>query len=118
MARDFITLSGMPQAVLGITCDLCQRLERLTRQYGWDAKLTDLLPALVADCPKRRSVTIYDRCKRCLNGGYDRDHSVSRWAWLRRPLVDAGEVLHAYRRQSPLIAVPCRPQPALRSSCK
>ena len=33
------------------------------RQYGWDAKLTDLLPALVADCPKRRSVSVYDRCK-------------------------------------------------------
>jgi hypothetical protein len=33
------------------------------RQYGWDAKLTDLLPALVADCPKRGSVSVYDRCK-------------------------------------------------------
>ena len=38
-------------------------VERLVREYGWDAKLTDLLPALVADCPKRRSVNIYDRCK-------------------------------------------------------
>jgi hypothetical protein len=33
------------------------------RQYGWDAKLTDLLPALMADCAKRRSVSVYDRCK-------------------------------------------------------
>jgi hypothetical protein len=33
------------------------------RQYGWDAKLTDLLPALVADCPTRGSVGVYDRCK-------------------------------------------------------
>jgi len=46
----------------------CQRRERhevegLIRQYGWDAKLTDLLPALVADCPKRRSFSVYDRCK-------------------------------------------------------
>jgi hypothetical protein len=31
------------------------------RQYGWDAKLTDLLPALTVDCPKRCSVSIYDR---------------------------------------------------------
>jgi hypothetical protein len=38
-------------------------VERLMRQYGWDAKLTDLLPALVADCPKRRAVSVYDRCK-------------------------------------------------------
>jgi hypothetical protein len=38
-------------------------VERLTRQYGWDAKLTDLLPALVADCPKRGSVSVYDRYK-------------------------------------------------------
>ena len=28
MARDFITLSEMSQAVLGITCDLCQRREQ------------------------------------------------------------------------------------------
>ena len=33
------------------------------RQYGWDAKLTDLLPALVAECPKRGSVSVHDRCK-------------------------------------------------------
>ena len=29
------------------------------RQYGWDAKL----PALTVDCPKRGSVSVYDRCK-------------------------------------------------------
>jgi hypothetical protein len=28
MPRDFITLSDMPQVVLGITCDLCQRREQ------------------------------------------------------------------------------------------
>jgi hypothetical protein len=33
------------------------------RQYGWDAKLTDLPPALTVDCPKRGSVSIHDRCK-------------------------------------------------------
>ena len=33
------------------------------RQYGWDAKLTDLLPALVLECPKRRAVSVYDQCK-------------------------------------------------------
>jgi hypothetical protein len=33
------------------------------RQYGWDAKLTDLLQALVVDCPERRSVSVYERCK-------------------------------------------------------
>ena len=27
----------------------------LIRQYGWDAKLTDLLAALTVDCPKRAS---------------------------------------------------------------
>jgi hypothetical protein len=32
-------------------------------QYGWDAKLTDLLPTLVVDCPKRGSVGVYDQCK-------------------------------------------------------
>ena len=32
-------------------------------KHGWDAKLTDLLPALVAVCAKRGSVSIYDKCK-------------------------------------------------------
>jgi hypothetical protein len=39
MPPDFITLSEMPQAVLGITCDLCQRresldVEALKREHG------------------------------------------------------------------------------------
>jgi hypothetical protein len=38
-------------------------VERLMRQYGWDAKLTDLHPTLVVDCPKRGSVGVYARCK-------------------------------------------------------
>ena len=42
-----------PRPVLSVVCEPCGRrerhdVERLTRQYGWDAKLTDLLPALVA----------------------------------------------------------------------
>ena len=47
--------------VLSVVCVPCGRrerydVERLMRQYGWDAKLTDLLAELAADCPKRRSV--------------------------------------------------------------
>jgi hypothetical protein len=34
---------------------------RLLEEHG-DASLTDLLQAL-ADCPKARSASIYDRCK-------------------------------------------------------
>jgi hypothetical protein len=54
--------------VRSVVCEPCGRrerydVERLTRQYGWDAKLTDLLTELVADCPKRRSISIYDRRK-------------------------------------------------------
>jgi hypothetical protein len=72
MARDFITLSDMPQAVLGITCDLCQRreqfhVEALKAQHGGDVKMPELLSRLVADCPRRRqqqkSFSVYDRCR-------------------------------------------------------
>lgn len=54
------TLSDVRGPVLTIVCEPCGRrerydVERLERQYGWDAKLTDLLPALVSDCPKRGS---------------------------------------------------------------
>jgi hypothetical protein len=62
------TLSEVPVPVLSIVCEPCGRrerydVERLMRQYRWDAKLTDLLSALVVDCPKRGSVSVYDRCK-------------------------------------------------------
>jgi hypothetical protein len=62
------TLSDVRGPVLSIVCEPCGRRERydvvaLQRQYGWEAKLTDLLLALVADCPKRGSVSVYDRCK-------------------------------------------------------
>jgi hypothetical protein len=61
-------LSDIRVPVLTVVCEPCGRrerydVERLTQQYGWDAKLTDLLSALTADCPKRGSVSIHDRCK-------------------------------------------------------
>ena len=70
--RDFITLSDMPQAVLGITCDLCQRreqfdVEALKREHGGDVKMPELLGRLVADCPRqkaqRQAFSVYDRCR-------------------------------------------------------
>jgi hypothetical protein len=53
MPRDFITLSDMPQAVLGVTWDLCQRresfdVEALKAQHGGDVKMPELLSRLVA----------------------------------------------------------------------
>jgi len=38
-------------------------VESLKRQHGGAVKIPDLLAALVADCPKTRSFSIYDRCK-------------------------------------------------------
>jgi hypothetical protein len=72
MPRDFITLSEMPQAVLGVTCDLCQRREQfavkaLKAQHGGDVKMPELLSRLVADCPRQRqqqkSFSVHDRCR-------------------------------------------------------
>jgi hypothetical protein len=70
MPRDFITLSDMPQAVLGVTCDLCQRreqfdVEALRREHGADGKMPELLSRLVADCPRQqqKSFSVYDRCR-------------------------------------------------------
>ena len=68
-----LVLSEVRVPVLTVVCEPCGRrerydVERLTREYGWDAKLADLLPTLVAACPKRRysrkaSVSVYDSCK-------------------------------------------------------
>ena len=69
MPRDGANLlSDVRVPVLTVVCEPCGRrerydVERLTRQYGWDAKLPDLLARLTADCPKRGSVSVYDRCK-------------------------------------------------------
>jgi hypothetical protein len=69
MPRDgALILSEVRVPVLTVVCEPCglrerYDVERLTRQYGWDAKLTDLLPALVTDCPKRGSFSVHDRCR-------------------------------------------------------
>jgi hypothetical protein len=67
MPRDgALTLSDVLSPTLSIVCEPCNRhgrysVARLLEEHG-DAKLTDLLQAL-ADCPKARSASIYDRCK-------------------------------------------------------
>jgi hypothetical protein len=53
-------LSEVRVPVLTVVCEPCGRrerydVERLTRQSGRTAKLTDLLSELVAECPNRRS---------------------------------------------------------------
>jgi hypothetical protein len=46
MPRDFLTLSDMPQSLLGIECALCQRreqfdVEALKAQHGGDVKMPE-----------------------------------------------------------------------------
>jgi hypothetical protein len=61
-------LSEVRVPVLTVVCEPCGRrerydVERLMREYGGDTKLPDLLAALTADCPRRRSFSVHDRCK-------------------------------------------------------
>jgi hypothetical protein len=54
-------------AVLTVACSRCERvgkyrLETLIARHGEDFGIPDLLRMLSDDCPKRKSVTIYDRC--------------------------------------------------------
>ena len=70
------TLSDFRVPSLSIECEPCGRrgrytIAKLMEQYG-DAKLPELLYVL-ADCPKARSQSIYDRCKAV----YGKD---SRWS--------------------------------------
>jgi hypothetical protein len=60
------TLSDFRVPSLSIECEPCGRrgrynIARLMEKYG-DAKLPELLTVL-ADCPKARSQSVYDRCK-------------------------------------------------------
>lgn len=67
MPRDgSMTLSDIEAPFLQVICAPCGRRDRfavteLMAQHG-DAKLTDLLQALV-QCEKARSLSIHDRCK-------------------------------------------------------
>jgi hypothetical protein len=72
MPRDgSLVLSDVRAPTLTIVCEPCGRrgqynVERLTAEHG-DARLTDLLQTL-ADCPKARSASIYDRCRAVYEG--------------------------------------------------
>ena len=86
-------LSDVRDPVLTVVCEPCGRreryeVERLMRQYGWDAKLTDLLPALVMDFLRGARSVSMTGARRCSTGGGDRGPSVSCWArrsaWTRR----------------------------------
>jgi hypothetical protein len=72
------TLSDFLVPILSIECAPCGRrgrysVAKLIEQHG-DAKLPELLYAL-ADCPKAKAASIYDRCKAVY--GKDRRWSTS-----------------------------------------
>jgi hypothetical protein len=72
MPRDgALILSDVRGQMLAIVCEPCGRrgrysVESLMAERG-DVKLTELLVTL-ADCPKTRSVSLYDRCKALYEG--------------------------------------------------
>ena len=72
MPRDgALTLSDICSPTLSIACGPCARRGRyavtqLLDEHG-DAKLTELLVTL-ADCPKARSASVYDRCRAVYDG--------------------------------------------------
>jgi hypothetical protein len=53
--------------VLNVECDKCGRrgryhVDRLIMRYGLDAKLFDWSDEITANCPRRHSGNLYDRC--------------------------------------------------------
>jgi hypothetical protein len=64
--NDALVLSDLNEPTLTIVCEPCggrgrYNVARLIERYG-DAKLPGLR-ATLADCPKARSFSVYDRCK-------------------------------------------------------
>jgi hypothetical protein len=72
MPRDgSLVLSDVRATTLTIVCEPCGRrgqynVERLMAEHG-DAKLTELLVTL-ANCPKARSASVYDRSRAVYEG--------------------------------------------------
>ena len=65
-SKGALILSDVRGPTLSIVCEPCGRrgryaVARLLEEHG-DAKLTDLL-RMLADCPRARSTSVYDRCK-------------------------------------------------------
>jgi transposase-like protein len=92
-------------AVLGITCDQCQRreqfdLEALKAQHGGDVKMPELLSRLVADCPRnqQKSFSVSDLCRAV----YDRASLLFRWLRRWRQRDDQ----HLVKRDAPENADP------------
>jgi hypothetical protein len=66
-----LTLSDVRSPTLAIVCQPCTRrgrysMARLLEEHG-DAKLTELLVTL-AQCPKAKSASMYDRCNAVYEG--------------------------------------------------
>ena len=72
MPRDgALTLSDVLSPTLSIACEPRNRrgrysVARLVEEHG-DAKLTELILTL-ANCPKARSASVYDRCRAVYEG--------------------------------------------------
>jgi hypothetical protein len=52
---------------LRVTCEKCDRegrysVTRLIERHGRNGKLTDLLTAIIADCPWKKSIDMNDQC--------------------------------------------------------
>ena len=64
-----ITLGEVAEhtAVLAVACTRCERagkyrLETLITRHGAGFSVSNLLRMLSEDCPKRKSITVYDLC--------------------------------------------------------
>jgi hypothetical protein len=115
--RDGATiLSDLRYPTLTIVCAPCGRrgrynVDRLMAEHG-DAKLTDLL-ATLADCPKARSASVYDRCKGSVRWARLRQRVMSNLlgAMPRRPQAMNQRRLPLRRQKLPLRVHPCRQVP-------
>jgi hypothetical protein len=57
---------SLPSRLLSATsCDRREQfhVEALKQQHGGEVKMLELLSRLVADCPRQRAFSIYDRCR-------------------------------------------------------
>jgi hypothetical protein len=73
MPRDgAITFSSLicKRDMLHVSCAKCGRkgrysMRRLIEDHGHDGKVTDLLAAVAADCPRKQSINMSDQCAAC-----------------------------------------------------
>ena len=68
MSDGAYTIADERNPTIEVVCDVCGRSETvktadMREKYGADYRMPDLIQKIVSDCPRGKTVSVYDRCR-------------------------------------------------------